>query len=476
VTKKGQEHLLLMKSVAELSRQATIVLSPDSSAARTKPKFMYGKCVTDHKDGENLRHAAYTKDKPYAAFVQKVLKNLGLPLPKDGEVFHGTEHDLLFLDSHGVVIRIGPANIPDLMNPAIVQPLGWVTDQKNMIEIGYDKAPLTVAIYPGVELYQDFHKNDAKPDTNLDDFMEATGQGTTDLHAYNKGIIRVLDHRGKEVAVEMLLDADNYRNGSSNRVTNKRSKVMSIAEKEMDNFGEAVSKTVVNIFNAAKDAKWYQKAYMAHEPLRRLYWEAFKGKAAGAKPDAKCIKHFWDTCARVTNNPGSCVMPVWKAVKNGRKTEFVREEAYVPHVVLYRPWTGHILDKFIPPVGQDPEIAKALRAEFVAEYKCEKQQKAENLWKEHLEEELHHGEDNWQILADQLEREREEAVHIKQMVLGWNLTGDDIKKLHEVEARALKYAEKEEGKQIEKPRAGIKPRKKPTKIKRSPVSAGKGPS
>lgn len=351
----------MLGSDGAVTSKTRISFNQEAVKTEQQAEFKYGWCKTDHKNGTYLGHADYLNDKIYAPFVKKILAEFGLPIPKDEEIFRGTEHDMLFLDSHGVVVRIGPANIPDLMNPAIVQPLGWKTDKGLTIEIGPRKAPLTVAIYPGIELYKDFNENGAEPDTKLYDFLAATGQGTNDLHELNKGIIRVLGDDGKEVAVDMLLGADNWRNNSSDETSSKRTKVMSNAKEGTDNFGEAISKTIVNIFNAAKDAQWYQKAFEAHEPLRRLFWEGYKGKSEGEKPDAECMKHFWNTCARVTNNPGACVMPVWKAVEKGGKTDFVREEVYMPHVVLYRPWTGRAADKIIQPINQSKEVAEAVR-------------------------------------------------------------------------------------------------------------------
>jgi hypothetical protein len=426
VTEEEQKQLL-EGSIATAFTGKAIVFNPELAAAQPQTTFKYGWCHTDHKEGKEIRtdfrKIDFMKDKPYAALVKKSLQKLGLPMPEKGEVFRGTHHDLLFLDSHGVVIRIGPLDVKDLMNPAIIQPLGWF-EFKDKVTVDVkknDKVPFTIAIYPGIELYKDFNRSEKKDElekTDLRAFLSATGQGDRDMSSSNRGIIRVFDEENnKEVAVEMLLDPDNQFNGSTEGLTAKRSKALSNStgtSTEESNFAEVVSRALTSIFSAASDIKWYQKAFETHEPLRRLFWKSFKGKAEDEQPDAACMKLFWDTCARVTNNPASCTMPVWKAVEKDGETTFVREEAYMPHVILYRPWTGQHNDKFIPPIGKDAQKVEALRQAHVNEFLYKP-------WKDYLKEELHHGENNWQILAGRIRDAREEAERLKQKGIRlWN--------------------------------------------------------
>jgi hypothetical protein len=400
----------MVVSVADISKHEKIVFDPALVTDPTHVEFKYGWCKTDHKEGRQIRReyrkTDYMKDRPYAASIKKMLEKMGLPFPKDEEIFRGTHHDLLFLNSHGVVIRIGPLDVKDLMNPAIVQPLGWIEDRRHMI----GSTPFTVAIYPGIELYNDLETKEKRPTykASLAAFLGNTGQGTGDAYGNNTGYIRVFDEKNnEEVAVNLLLDADNKFNGSSSKTSNKRIKLMTSAERDADGFSEVMSKTLTGVFKAAKDFNWYLKAYEVHEPLRRLFWQSFKDKKKNEMPDAERLQLFWDTCARVTNNPASCVMPVWKMTGKGKQAKFVREEVFIPQVILYRPWTGYDIDKFIPPVGQAPEVLKALRTEFLKECAVNRIKRGEKAWVEYLEEELHRGENNWQILANRLRYEKE---------------------------------------------------------------------
>lgn len=208
-----------------------------------KTTFQYGGCKTDKKDGSSLRadfrDIDYFFDEPYAARVATMLEQMGLPQPEPEQIFRGTHHDMLFLDSHGVVLRIGPTDVEDLMNPAIVQPLGWIEDEEIAVPIdniyhNRGHAPLTVAIYPGIEHYNTFFTKADRPALvgDVEDFLKETGQGAADVNVYNMGIARVLDDTGEEVAVPLLLDADNEWNFSDKTLNDKRQNLItSLKEK-----------------------------------------------------------------------------------------------------------------------------------------------------------------------------------------------------------------------------------------------------
>ncbi len=203
------------------------------AGALQKTPFSYGWCKTDHKQGKEIRWEYrtkdYMKDEPYAASVKAMLKKLGLPFPKSAQIFRGTHHDLLFLNTHGVVVRIGPTDVRDLMNPAILQPLGWLEDKNILI----GKVPLAVAIYPGIEQHNDWSKSASPPEAvgNLRKIFEKTGQRTVDVFPVNEGVIRILDDEGKEAAVEILLDSDNQFNASSKEMAQKRASGLVKAKK-----------------------------------------------------------------------------------------------------------------------------------------------------------------------------------------------------------------------------------------------------
>lgn len=344
--------------------------------------FKYGWCHTDHKDGLDLRKDYRSKDymneQPYAACVAAMLKELGLPQPDNAQIFRGTYHDMLFLDSHGVVIRIGPTDVQDLMNPGILQPLGWLEDKKHMIKHGSGEVPLTVAIYPGIELYKNFMMQENRPEQaveNLSDFLKWTHQNPYDVTENNQGIIRILDENGqREIAVPILLDPDNRFNGSLDDTTERRSKALKDAQKNTSNKHEIISMALRAVFNAAsqKPADYsdtieppninhWHRAMEVHAPLRELFWEAFdteQSKTARADPAA--LNRFWEKCRTATNKPTSMSVPCWSVTtdENGQPA-FSRHEETV-ETILYRPWTENEEDKHIQPlVSNDLRTAVA---------------------------------------------------------------------------------------------------------------------
>jgi hypothetical protein len=335
----------------------------------TADAFEYGWCYTDHKTGKeirkNWRTTDYLNDEPYATRVHAMLGQLGLPVPSRDQVFRGTNHDLLFLNSHGVVIRIGPHDVDDLLNPGILQPLGWLEDRENRV----DKLPLTVAIYPGVELDSQYNNAAQKPALagNLYDMLTATQQGTDDINTEgNTGIIRVLDDDGREVAVRLLVDADNRFNGSSARMRKEKKRQI---RQQSDSAGTAgigkgdiLLNTLCSVFNAVNNVRYWEKAYEAHQPLRHMFWDAFGGvEAISGLPDVAARDKFWATCAAVTNKPTEITLPVWQIRKDADgKPSYARQELNVPHMVLYRPWTGQEADRIIQPIRQSKDFREAV--------------------------------------------------------------------------------------------------------------------
>ncbi len=313
-------------------------------------KFKYGECKTDHKPGDEIRagfrSTDYMKDEPYAAQVQDMLEQLGLPQPKKNEIFRGTHHDLLFLDSHGVVLRIGPTDVEDLMNPAVIQPLGWLENKDQRIRHGANEIPFTIAVYPGIELYNDFQADKKQPETaaQLYEFMQETGQNTSDLSRENIGIIRVKDDSGKEVAVEMLLDPDNSYNASNADTSQTKTSRFANAQKDARHKGEALEATLNSMFENAKNVDLYRQAFAVHQPLRDMFWQAFDGAdQQGGKPDSNRRSGFWNACAKALNNPTT---HFHKTATYRLEGNTVRRSPQTSPVetVLYRPWTGNRQD------------------------------------------------------------------------------------------------------------------------------------
>jgi len=323
--------------------------------------FIYGKCRTDHKSGKYIRKdyrsTDYMKDEPFASHVKTVLESLGLPYPKDEEIFRGTHHDMLFLDSHGVVVRIGPTDVEDLMNPGIVQPLGWIDDRAHPLT-EKRRLPFTIALYPGIELYKHYLADDNRPETvgDLDTLLHETGQGSSDLSDHNIGIIRVHDDNGKEVGLKMLLDSDNNFNYSFGDKKKEKRSLFASAQLSGSHKGEAMEVTLSSVFEAAKNIPLYKRAFQIHQPLRNLFWRAFKDTDnPGSAPNIEARAEFWAECANVTNRPKQVDLHD-TATYRMSDGKVVRKKQEKPvEVVLYRPWTAK----------EEDDVAK-VRAALVA--------------------------------------------------------------------------------------------------------------
>ncbi|TNE27689.1 MAG: hypothetical protein EP349_08775 [Alphaproteobacteria bacterium] len=309
--------------------------------------FSYGWCYTDRKDGKEIRRwyrqTDYMKDEPYAGKVRNMLDRLGLPQPDDSEIFRGSHHDLLFLDSHGVVLRIGPTDVTDLINPGILQPLGWLEDPSLTINRGGKDVPFTIAIYPGIELYENYLKEEDRPELAgaLRDILVETGQGTGDINRKgNTGVINITDEDGKTVVVEILLDPDDkYNSSDPQKIRSKKEKFAAALKKTADK-SAALAITLSDAFRSAKNAKPFQKAFQMHQPLRNLFWRAFKD---GDKPDEQARTEFWAECAAVTAAPKKLALSHWTSVigEDGKLT-VTRTELSVDNVKLKTPWTTKI--------------------------------------------------------------------------------------------------------------------------------------
>jgi hypothetical protein len=347
---------------------------PAVSVTRSKgDDFYYGWCLTDHKNGKDIRPDRrtidYLNDEPYAGRVKSMLGRLGLPLPKNEEIFRGTNHDLLFLNSHGLVLRIGPTNVHDLMTPAILQPIGWIEDRQTMLQTKTMELPLTIALYPGIELYTDYLKSTdpSKPRLigSLDGFLQATGHQADDLSPYNIGVIRVVDERGRQMAAPVLLDADNRFNGIvSGYQRNQRRDLWRILEEKSaqaglsSNVADVQHNFLKSAFNETARARYWIRAYEAHQPLRQKFWDAFGDEN---KVDPEQRQAFWRQCAAVTNNPAQMMLPAWTYRKDDADNAvFLRQEIAVPQVLLMRPWTKLEPDTRTFPIEQTAVFKRAV--------------------------------------------------------------------------------------------------------------------
>ena len=339
-----------------VSKESVAILSP----------FRYGWCHSDTKPGTDLdgREIDFINDLPYQDVVQTMLDKLGLPLPPENKIFRGSGHDLLFLDSHGLVIRIGHTSIPDMINPAALQPLGWLESHDKDVRHLVSKVPLTVAIYPGIETYKPFVANPSQtPDPlfpfnmkKLYNYFKNTGQKTGDIYEVNCGIIRVLDDTGQERRITVLLDIDDFRNGTHQiscgaGLAGMKKDFRNILQKKAGtdaDVSDALLHCLTTLFNHQSATPLYLKAVMAHQPLRKLFWSAVDTPdLARAKINPAGLAHFWQACAKALNTRRTMTLPVWRVEQTaGFRKRFVREDITEP-VILYRPWTNNPADRLV---------------------------------------------------------------------------------------------------------------------------------
>lgn len=313
--------------------------------------FHYGWCRTDHKSGQRLRREFrdddYVFDEPYATRTRAMLDKLGLPMPKAGQVFRGTNHDMIFLNSHGVVVRIGPTDVEDLANPAIVQPLGWLEDREKMINHGGQPVPFSVVIYPGIELNRHFYDAHGL-EGDCYSFMRRSEQATGDIGVDNQGIVHVADEDGTSKTMRVLLDSDNVYNRSSYFLARRRQDAADLLGTTLIAAGarrDAVIDNVLrHVFNNAS-VLWH-KVFEKHLPLRQLFWAGLDSPdAAAALPGGPGLDHFWSACAAAVKRPLSLTVPVWRSeVASDGQTKISCVPLTVD-VTLRRPWTGYRADR-----------------------------------------------------------------------------------------------------------------------------------
>ncbi|TVQ84539.1 MAG: hypothetical protein EA357_02645 [Micavibrio sp.] len=306
-------------------------------------EFRYGWCYTDRKNGKEIRrwyrNKDYMRDEPYASAVKTMLDELGLPQPQEGEIFRGSHHDLLFLNSHGVVLRIGPTDVEELIHPAILQPLGWREAPHITIRRGGKDVPLTVAVYPGIELYENYLKQDGRPELagKLRDILVETGYGTTDIEKKgNTGVIDIPDEDERRAVVEILLDPDDKYNAATPEKSKRKREIFADALKRTGDKSAALALTLRDAFKNAQEIKPFLRAFQLHQPLRNLFARAF----AEHNPDKSCLQAFWDACAAAKQAPHPMKMSHWTSVvgEDGR-LHVKRVEVTVDRVTLKTPWT-----------------------------------------------------------------------------------------------------------------------------------------
>ncbi len=128
-----------------------------------------------------------------------------------------------------------------------------------------------------------------------------------------------------------------------------------------------------SVFGATENIKYWQRAFEAHQPLRRLFWESFGSEEKTAPRQITKPGKNSGTYARrlrITRRRRSCLRWHAQTAASG-KTRFIRDEVFVPQVVLYRPWTGEAGDKIIQPINVSTGLTLAVRKKHLVLMKNE---------------------------------------------------------------------------------------------------------
>lgn len=247
--------------------------------------FDYGWCYTDHKNGKSIRtdfrKTDYMRDEKSADFIKRTLENYGLPYPNlDDELYRGTRLDLLFLDSHGVTIRMGHLNISDLVNPTILQPLHWVTDATTGI---------TVALYPGLEIDRQVQRQRLTRNiighNSLAHSMERFGNSNKDHNEQNVGYLETENMRGDLKTTPIVIDVENMplpRRANKKTFPNLAPNTLTEAFNKTYRMGTNEKYTFLDTH--------YLEIFEYHQPIRRAFNRAFND---GNTPDHKRLSQAW---------------------------------------------------------------------------------------------------------------------------------------------------------------------------------------
>lgn len=318
-------------------------------AAQKAAGVTYGWCYTDHKKGLELRPGMrdddYVLHQPFAAATCRMLTRMGLPLPHPGQVFRGTNHDLLFLESHGVVVRIGHTDVPDLIHPGILQPLGWLDDPDTKI---------SAVIYPGIELYTDFvnQGGDAGLTAVVQSLLSRTQQGIGDITETNLGIVRIR-RDGMEVPVPILLDADNGYNGTGRPIDKEEKQILIRSEMGGPRPLSAMIRQCLNgVYDTQSPIADWRAAFEVHQPLRTAYWMAWCNRDPHHDDaDPARLQRFWDLCAKAATTVQRVLTHEWEDTKTRDSAPAEAYRQRLSEFTLYKAWTGKDDDKKTRRIG-----------------------------------------------------------------------------------------------------------------------------
>ncbi len=294
----------------------------------------YGRCYTDWKIKDTTPSWREAYFETYLHELKATLKNYGLPMPAEPGIYSGCYHDLLFLDSHGIVVRTGIIDVLRLINPGIIQPLHWSKTSSG----------LTVALYPGLELLMHIVQDITEQKKALGNDIVVWGNDNLDLKVENLGSI----NNGLQ---GILIDVDNKPTYAfPSKINFLRNNALSLDLKKPPHLQALLSKISTNHFGnpfndeqektITQDVRHaYLQAFNYHQPLRRAFARAFKDVDPRAPlneqaSDAKALAQAW-AMAKNFHDHGYKILGK-ETNEQGQKIgrRIVQQERR-----LYSPWT-----------------------------------------------------------------------------------------------------------------------------------------
>jgi len=259
----------------------------------------------------------FISDPFYSKRTKALLRTLGLKIPSENEIIRGRADEILFLNSHGLVIKIGKNPLYELINPAILQPLTWVSD-----------GILNASIFPGIQHLEynsaqhenktEFYEGGSSETSVVIGFLIDSYQKANDVINQNIGTIPI-ENRPFVTNMPLLLDADKINNGD---IEEERAieKASLIKNSVLKNRHKVVFDIMEYLYKDIPRYNFFMKAFIAHQPLRDQFNHALGQTAESQR--LKLLKDVYQRCR-------DCVA------------------GNDPEVALYSPWTGKPEDNLL---------------------------------------------------------------------------------------------------------------------------------
>lgn len=264
-----------------------------------------------------------------------LLDQLGLPLPDNKCVFRGNGHKSLFLDSHGVVIRLSYLDLENVATSGNLQPLGWVENKKT---------GLNAVLYPGLLPYEK-RADESFLDDTLTSIMHEAEHDTCDIKPANTGVI-FIDRNGQESAVAVNFDVDEAYAGIELYASDFRKEWI---RQKKETLGDKLPSTVLREFALSSTTHplfdHYKMAHDSHQFLRTLFWQEHER-------DPGKLQGFWTRCANLVERPERVMRYEWScATREDGTPVWTQDRAIIENVALYRAWNGNSEDRAVKRTG-----------------------------------------------------------------------------------------------------------------------------